>query len=114
MLGAIAQAEQARVDAPGNERTATVAEVFGNREVVRMFRLRFGGMLRRTLEAEVRAGTAVDAVRRVHAELEERFALWCDPADDPVGLVAEPVERLVGVQLASILAAAGLLQQEDR
>lgn len=108
-MGSLGRAERERSrDAAGN-REATVAEVFSNEEVVTMFRLRFGGTLRRALEAETVAGTASARLRALHADVEERFSRWLDTLAGREGLVALPVEKLVGVQLAALLASAAHL-----
>jgi len=102
-MGEAAAAERARLSDPALERPATVAEVFGNREVVRTFRLRFGGILRRALAAEVAAGVAHEAVRSASTELEAVFRGWL-AAERDTDLAPAPVSALVGVQLAAVLA----------
>lgn len=108
-MGSAAAAERARLDDPSVDRPATVAEVFGNREVVVMFRLRFGGTLRRALAAEVEAGTATTEVRRLHRDITDWFDGW-NAAEQRDDLAAAPVANLVGVQLAAIFAAIGGLE----
>jgi hypothetical protein len=105
-MGALARAENARLGDPQLQREATVAEVFANEEVVTMFRLRFGGTLRRALEAEVVAGTASGTLRALHADVETRFAGWRDGLAHRAGIEPLPIERLVGVQLAALLVTA--------
>jgi hypothetical protein len=90
-------------------RAATVAEVFSNEEVVRMFRLRFGGMLVRALEAEAGAGLATARLRRVHARAREVYDGWLADAQAVTGLEPLPVERLVGVQYGATLATSHVL-----
>lgn len=90
-------------------RAATGAEVFSNEEVVRMFRLRFGGMLVRALEAEAGAGLATARLRRVHAHAQELWGGWLADARAVTGLVPLPVERLVGVQYGATLAMSHVL-----
>ena len=90
-------------------RAATGAEVFSNEEVVRMFRLRFGGMLVRALEAEAGAGLATARLRRVHAHAQELWGGWLADAQAVTGLEALPVERLVGVQYGATLAMSHVL-----
>jgi hypothetical protein len=102
-MGEAAKAERARLRDPALSRPATVAEVFGNREVARTFRLRFGGILRRALAAEVDAGVAREAVRSASAEIDAAFARWLADETD-TDLVPAPVSALVGVQLAAVLA----------
>lgn len=102
-MGQAATAERARLGDPALNRPATVAEVFGNREVARTFRLRFGGILRRALAAEVDAGVARGPVRAASAEIDAAFREWL-AAEGDTELVPAPVEALVGVQLAAVLA----------
>jgi hypothetical protein len=83
--------------------------VFTNADLVRCFRLRFGGMLVRALGAEVVAGTAHVEVRRAHAKLSETYEQWIAESSAVEGIAVLPVERLVAVQYASTLAMAALL-----
>lgn len=102
-MGAVAVAERRRSAAAAADRPATVAEVFGNTEVVRTFRLRFAGILRRALDAEVHAGTAAADIRRARDALAAQWERWL--AEDPhADLPPVPVEALVGVQLAALFA----------
>ncbi|WP_261165173.1 M14 family zinc carboxypeptidase [Microbacterium sp. Marseille-Q6965] len=96
-----------RAGLPASQREATVAEVFSNEDHVRMFQLRFGSMLARTLRAEIAAGTARPAVRAALAELEPHLDAWYAAAHaEQRDLRVIPIERLVGVQLGTMLAAA--------
>ncbi|MFD6445328.1 M14 family zinc carboxypeptidase [Promicromonospora sp. NPDC060204] len=90
-------------------RRATGAEVFSNEEVVRMFRLRFGGMLVRALEAEATAGLATARLHRVHARARDLYDGWLADAQAVTGLEVLPVERLVGVQYGATLAVSHVL-----
>ncbi|RWZ51552.1 peptidase M14 [Labedella phragmitis] len=109
MMTVAGDAEAARAEVPESRRPATVAEVFTNADLVRCFRLRFGGMLVRAFEAEVVAGIAHVEVRRAHAALRATYDEWIAESDAVEGIAVLPVERLVGVQYASTLAMAGLL-----
>ncbi|RUR00882.1 M14 family zinc carboxypeptidase [Labedella endophytica] len=109
MMTAAGDAEAARADRPESRRPATVAEVFTNADLVRCFRLRFGGMLVRALDAEVVAGIAPVEVRRAAAELRAAYDEWIAESDAVAGLEVLPVEKLVGVQYASTLAMAAQL-----
>ncbi|RWZ61554.1 peptidase M14 [Labedella populi] len=109
MMTVAGDAEAARAEAPESLRPATVAEAFTNADVVRCFRLRFGGMLVRALEAEVVAGVAHVEVRRAHAALRATYEQWIAESDAVEGIAVLPVERLVAVQYASTLAMAALL-----
>jgi hypothetical protein len=112
MMTVVGDGEAARAEVPESRRPATVAEVFTNADVLRCFRLRFGGMLVRALEAEVVAGIAPVEVRRAHAALAETYDRWIAESDAVDGISVLPVERLVGVQYASTLAMAALLADD--
>lgn len=108
-MGSLGRAERERSRDEVNAREATVAEVFSNEEVITMFRLRFGGTLRRALEAETFAGTASARMRELHADVEERFSLWLDTLGTREGLEPLALDKLVGVQLAALLTTAAHL-----
>lgn len=90
-------------------RPATGAEVFSNEEVVRMFRLRFGGMLVRALAAEASAGLATARLHRVHARARALYDGWLADALAVTGLEVLPIERLVGVQYGATLTMSHVL-----
>ncbi len=113
MMTAIAGHERARADRPECDRPATVAEVFSNDDMVRCFRLRYGGMLLRALDAEVVAGTATARVRRLQERMQEVYADWTAEADAVEGLEVLDVNRLVGVQLGAALALARCLADRE-
>lgn len=113
-MGHIGTSEAARLDRIEDGREATVAEVFSNVDVVRCFRLRFGGILLRAIDAEVQAGTAPAGLRRVRERLASQYEAWCDEAASLAGLTALPIANLVGVQVASTLAASSLLLAASR
>ncbi|MEJ5946812.1 M14 family zinc carboxypeptidase [Pseudokineococcus basanitobsidens] len=114
MLGHVAEHEAARASLPESDRPATVAEVFSAQDLVRCFRLRYGGMLVRALAAPVAAGTAPAALRRLHAEAAEVYETWQAEAAELEGTELLPIATLVGVQLGSALAAAFALEDEAR
>ena len=74
-----------------------------------MFRLRFGGMLVRALEAEATAGLATARLHRVHARARDLYDGWLADAQSVAGLQVLPVERLVGVQYGATLAVSHVL-----
>jgi hypothetical protein len=109
ILGETAAMDRARA-AQEPARPATVAERFGREDLVRCFRLRYGGMLLRALDVECAAGTAPPEVRRLRAELAEVYAGWQAEAETGTPDARPiPVATLVGVQLGAVLAAAELL-----
>ncbi|PZE78527.1 M14 family zinc carboxypeptidase [Curtobacterium sp. MCBD17_019] len=108
MLARMAETDRARADREPPGRMATVAERFGLEDLVRCFRLRYGGMLLRAIEAETTAGTAPVVLRRLRDRLVEQYATWQAEA----GTGAEqpiPLAALVGVQYGAVLAAASHL-----
>lgn len=104
--------EARRAEQPESVREATVAEVFTNGDLVRCFRLRYGGMLLRALDAEVSAGTAPLTLRRLCAGFAKTYESWLAEADAVSGLTTLPIDQLVGVQFASTLEIAALLVDE--
>jgi hypothetical protein len=91
---------------PGVDRPATVAEQFGNRQMVHMVRLRLAGTFCRMLDAEAFAGNLRSAVRLQRARVRDLFEGWfteaeAEPAGQPI-----PLRGLVAVQLAAALVAA--------
>jgi len=112
MLRSGPETDRARADREPADRMATVAERFGCEDLVRCFRLRYGGMLLRALEAETTAGTASAPLRRLRDRLAERYALW--QADAVTGAEPIPVGKLVGVQFGAILACAAHVADPTR
>jgi hypothetical protein len=109
MMGEGGRAELLRAERAELRRAATAAEVFSNEDVVLCFRLRFGGMLLRALDAEVHAGIATARVRRVADRAREVYDGWVAEADSLTGLTVLPVEQLVGVQYGATLAMSQVL-----
>lgn len=101
-----------RIGRDGTSRPATAAEVFSNEDAVRCFRLRFGGMLLRALDAEVTAGTATARVRRVLDRGRTLYQEWVAEAEGVAGTRVLPVEKLVGVQYGAALAAVRCLADD--
>jgi hypothetical protein len=106
MLAEIGAVDRARAAEPGAEREATVAERFGCEDLVHCFRLRYGGMLLRALEAESVAGVAPAPLRRLATRLEVLYTQWQADAAEATTAEVIPIGRLVGVQYGAILAAA--------
>lgn len=106
MLAEIGAMDQARAAEPGAERAATVAERFGCEDLVHCFRLRYGGMLLRALEAESVAGVAPAPLRRLAARLDAVYADWQSEAAEATKAQVIPIADLVGVQYGAILASA--------
>lgn len=113
LMSEAGDAEARRAAAPESHREATVAEVFTNDDLVRCFRLRYGGMLLRALNAEVCAGTAHPRLRRLCNDFERTYESWLAEADSVGDLTTLPIEQLVGVQFASTLEIAALLVDEN-
>ncbi|MGI5125782.1 M14 family zinc carboxypeptidase [Pseudonocardia sp. CA-107938] len=89
-------------------RKATVAELASMADTVHMFRLRYGGMLLRALDAEVAGGNVRPPVRTVRRELAALHSAWCAAAAG-TSAVTLPLRSLVAVQYGSVLAAAAHL-----
>jgi hypothetical protein len=71
-----------------------------------MYRLRFGGMLLRALEAEVNAGTAPAELRRICGRMLSLYTRWQEDAAQDDSAEVIPIASLVGVQYGAILAGA--------
>lgn len=93
-----------------DDRLATVAELTSLDGVVNLHRLRWGGMLRRALSAEVAAGVASPEVRRAAAEIQEVFDGWLAEASAGGDAPPLPLAKVVGVQYGAILAAHAQLE----
>ncbi|GAB3601414.1 M14 family zinc carboxypeptidase [Microbacterium tumbae] len=113
-LGVNGENEHRRADREDAARIATRAEAFSNADVVRCFRLRYGGMTLRMLDAEVTAGIATARTRRAHEEMSALFAGWCAESEAQAGLSALPIAALVGVQFGATLAVARTLIEAER
>ncbi|MGW8484640.1 M14 family zinc carboxypeptidase [Microbacterium sp. NPDC055903] len=105
--------ERRRADREDQGRIATRAEVFSNEDVVRCFRLRYGGMALRMLDAEVAAGLATARTRRAQARLSALFETWCAESAAQADLTALPIADLVGVQFGATLAVARMLIEAE-
>jgi hypothetical protein len=112
MIGGMTETDRARADREPADRMATVAERFGCEDLVRCFRLRYGGMLLRALEAETTAGTAPAPLRRLRDRLAELYATW--QADVLPDAAPIPIAKLVGVQFGAILACASHVSDPSR
>ncbi|MGM1017002.1 MAG: M14 family zinc carboxypeptidase [Actinomycetota bacterium] len=112
MATAAGEANVARADASDAERLATVSEVEALHGLVRLHRLRWGGMLVRALNAEVIAGTAAPAVRRVATAAQTLFDEWLTDALASSGPTPLPLESVVGVQYGAILAAHAYVRKD--
>ena len=106
MLVRAGAVDRVRADEPSSARAATVAERFSCEDLVHCFRLRYGGMLLRALEAEAVAGTATAPLRRLADEAEALWSGWRDAAAAADGAEVIPIASLVGVQYGAVLAAA--------
>ncbi|WP_223624296.1 M14 family zinc carboxypeptidase [Microbacterium sp. EST19A] len=93
-----------------SDRLATVSEVETLSGLVRLHRLRWGGMLVRALRAEVDAGTAAPELRRVAVEAQTLFDGWLHEALQRGESTPLPLSAVVGVQYGAILAAHAQLE----
>ncbi|GLZ15814.1 zinc carboxypeptidase [Actinomadura sp. NBRC 104425] len=91
---------------PDGDRPSTVAEEFGNRQMLHLMRLRLLGTFLRMLDAEIAAGNLTPAIREQRHLLAERFEVWYGQAEaESPGLPIE-LRKLVAVQLGAALTAA--------
>jgi hypothetical protein len=105
----LAEKMEHRSTQAASDRPATVAETVSLADTVHMFRLRYGGMLVRALEAELNLGNVRPAVRRAHADLAARYAGWLAAAEADSQATPIPIRKLVATQYASVIAAAAHL-----
>ena len=105
-MGRAGAARSKRAGVVAAERMATVAEYASCWAEVHSFRLRYGGILLRALDAELAAGSATPTIRARRADFGALYATWCEQAERE--LEAKPVEigKLVAIQYAAILATA--------
>ena len=109
MLGAGAEMDAVRAQQPESQRPATVAERFGCEDIVHCFRLRYGGMLLRALEAETVAGIAGPELRRITVRMAALYSRWQAEAAAVDSTSPIPLAALIGVQYGAILAAASVI-----
>lgn len=95
------------------DRLATVSEVEALSSLVRLHRLRWGGMLVRALRAEVDAGTAAPELRRGATDAQTLFDGWLAEALHGRDSAPLPLSAVVGVQYGAILAAHAQLEGAD-
>jgi hypothetical protein len=100
-----ADVDAVRAADPSAQRPATVAERFSCQDLVRCFRLRFGGMLLHAMDAELVAGTANAPLRRCAERLRAVYRAWCEEAAT-VAAQPIPLNRVAGLQLGTILVSA--------
>jgi hypothetical protein len=98
--------ESRRAALPDSARPATVAEVYTGADIVHGFRMRYGGMTLRLLEAEISAGNGTPRIREQHRRLTVIYDGWSEKALRVTPPVTLPIRDLVGVQFGAILAAA--------
>ena len=90
-------------------RCATVAEVASLADTVHMFRLRYGGMLLRALDAELALGNVRPVIRTARRELADRYTRWCAQADAVTPVAPVPIRSLVAIQYGAVVASAAHL-----
>lgn len=85
---------------------ATIADEVSAANFVHMYRMRRTGSFLRMLDAEIAAGNVTAAIRSSQYSLNEVFVSWGAEADAHVEMQHIPIERVVGIQYAAILATA--------
>jgi hypothetical protein len=106
MLARTADMATSRASRLDSKRIASVAERFSCNDVVHSFRLRYGGMLLRALDAQIGTGASTRVLRDEHRALSKTYGRWLDEAAAESPAQQIPIHHLVGVQLASILVTA--------
>lgn len=103
--GTAADAEH-RAALEASQRPATAAEQHSLRDLVHSCRVRYAGMLRRALEAELAMGNHTPAIRTAAADLAARHEAWCAEAESSATEQAIPIRDLVASQYGAILCTA--------
>ncbi|HTW97341.1 MAG TPA: hypothetical protein VMD59_01110, partial [Acidimicrobiales bacterium] len=106
LFGRRAAQEAKRAALGESNRPATVAEVFTGADLVHCFRLRYGGMALRALDAEIGAGNGTPRVRAAKRRLEVLYERFSNEARAVSPASVVPLRSLVGVQYGAILAGA--------
>lgn len=106
VVGELAATDARRAEEPGNDRPATVAEVSSCADQLHSVRLRFGGILRRALDAELAAGNLTPAIRAQAAALADTHTAWCAEAEAGAAQELIPIRHLVAIQYGAVLAGA--------
>ena len=91
--------------APETLAAATVADLFANRQEVKIRRLINLGTFIRMLETEVIAGHGNPVVRQTLEDARVRFQAWEDDLESELEVRVVPIRKLVAVQLGAVLAA---------
>jgi hypothetical protein len=105
-LRAIPEANDLRAAGARSDRPATIAECYSCQDMVHSFRIRYGGMLLRTLEGEIGIGNSTTAIRRHRNALAEIYDRWSEEAESAGGAEPIPIRHLVAIQYGAILAGA--------
>jgi hypothetical protein len=100
------EVERRRAQLPEADRPATVAEVYTGPDLVHGFRMRYGGMTLRLLEAEIAAGNGRPAIREQYRRMSAVYERWAEEALRVTPAETLPIKALVGVQYGAILASA--------
>ncbi|ANY07186.1 M14 family zinc carboxypeptidase [Pseudonocardia sp. HH130630-07] len=107
-----AEADRRRAEAgvadPGGA-PATVAEIASIEETLHMFRLRYGNLLLRALEAEIGIGNTTAAVRAARDRVARHVDAWSADAAARAATEPLPIGDLVTVQYTAVVAAAAHL-----
>jgi hypothetical protein len=98
--------ETRRAKLAESQRPATVAEVYTGADLVHGFRMRYGGMTLRLLEAEIGAGHGTPRIREQYRRLTAIYDAWAAEALAVTPPETLPIRSLVGVQYGAILAGA--------
>jgi len=99
--------ERRQAKAPESDRPATVAEVYAGGDLVHGYRMRYGGMTLRLLEAEIAAGNGRPHIREQYRRMSAVYEQWAEQALRVTPARTLPIRDLVGVQYGTLLAAAG-------
>lgn len=110
-LAADQTATRRRAAEPAAQRPATVAEAASIDDLVHSFRLRYGGMLLRMLEAEAAVGNVRPDLLIARDLTHEHLEAWHAEAAAADHAVTLPIRALVATQYGALLAAADHLRR---
>lgn len=105
----MAESDRRRAALPETARQATVAEIFSCADLVHCFRLRYGGMLLRALDAEISIGNGTPTIRRERTSFGATYQEWCAEAERVTPADTIPIADVVAVQYGALLLAARYL-----
>lgn len=107
------KATRRRATSPSAQRLASVAEVASTTDLVHSFRLRYGGMLVRLLDAEVAIGNVRPSLLAAREDMRAHQEQWHQLAEAADEVERLPIRALVATQYGALVASARHLHHGD-